>query len=161
MPKKIPSYKHMWLYRTGLKIEPSQNFIDKFIEIYNDFLHNNSNRANAKDLDNDTAIFMINSILEAIIYCLDFGFDVWLHRTMVFIQKTRDKISTNGDGQKKVSQNVKTLVIKPIESIKKAIKNLANTNNEPYQQFLLEKKERHEKIKQYYKEFYAKEEDWW
>ena len=41
------------------------------------------------------------------------------------------------------------------------MKNTANVNNEEYQQFIARKKERFSEIKRYYREFYAKENQWW
>lgn len=161
MPKNTPSYKHMWLYRTGLKIEVSQNFIDKFIEIYNDLLKKRKWKEESKEIDENTARFMVGSIIEAIIYILDFGYDVWINRCMVFLQKTLDKRQYNRyDDKCTVKENLKWVTIKPIQSIIRKIKYKINENNLEYNKFLQQKTENHKKIKEYYKEFYAQE-NWW
>ena len=161
MPKNTPSYKHMWLYRTGLKPEVSQNFIDKFIEIYNDLLKKRKWKEESKEIDENTARFMVGSIIEAIIYVLDFGYDVWINRCMVFLQKTLDKRQYNRyDDKCTVKENLKWVTIKPIQSIIRKIKYKINENNLEYNKFLQQKTENHKKIKEYYKEFYAQE-NWW
>lgn len=162
MPKNTPSYKHMWLYRTGLKIEVSQNFIDKFIEIYNDLLTKRQWKEEPKKIDDNTARFMVGSIIESIIYCLDFGLDVWINRCMVFVQKTLDKRQYNRYNEKcTVQEDLRWITIRPIQSMIRKIKYKMNENNVEYNKFLQQKTENHKKIKDYYKEFYAKEEDWW
>lgn len=162
MPKNTPSYKHMWLYRTGLKPEISQNFVDKFVEIYNDLLKKRQWKEQPKEIDDNTARFMIGSIIEAIIYCLDFGFDVWINRCMVFVQKISDKRQYNrGTDKCDIKEDLKLVTIRPIQSIIRKIKYKCNENNEKYNEFLKQKTENHKKIKEYYKEFYAKEKDWW
>lgn len=161
MPKNVPSYKHMFLYRTGLKIEPSQNFIDKFIEIYNDLLAKREYKDNPKQIDENIAKFMINSIFEAIIYCLDFGFDVWINRIMLFVQTTYDKHVYKPD--KKLcdtTENIKHVNIRSIFSLNKKMKNKLSENNSEYQKYVEHKQEKYNEIKQYYKEFYGQE-DWW
>ena len=55
----------MFLYRQGLKIKPSDNFTEKFIEFYNEFLYKNKARKHIPPLDNKTATFFLNSIIEA------------------------------------------------------------------------------------------------
>lgn len=161
MPKNTPSYKHMWLYRTGLKPEVSQNFIDKFIEIYNDLLKKRKWKEESKEIDENTARFMVGSIIEAIIYILDFGYDIWINRCMVFLQKTLDKRQYNRyDDKCTVKENLKWVTIKPIQSIIRKIKYKINENNLEYNKFLQQKTENHKKIKEYYKEFYAQE-NWW
>ena len=162
MPKNTPSWKHMWLYRTGLKLEISQNFVDKFIEIYNDLLKKRRWKEEPKEIDDNTARFMIGSVIEAIIFCLDFGLDVWINRCMVFVQKVSDKKQYNMyNGKCTVKEDLRTITIRPIQSIRRKIKYKMNENNPEYNKYLQEKTENHEKIKNYYKEFYAKEKDWW
>lgn len=162
MPKNTPSWKHMWLYRTGLKLEISQNFVDKFIEIYNDLLKKRRWKEEPKEIDDNTARFMIGSVIEAIIFCLDFGLDVWINRCMVFVQKSSDKKQYNMyNGKCTVKEDLKKIAIRPIQSIRRKIKYKMNENNPEYNKYLQEKTENHEKIKNYYKEFYAKEKDWW
>lgn len=160
MPKKIPSYKHMFLYRTGLKLEPSDNFVSKFIEIYMSLLRKRRNHENDVDIDENTAKFFINSCVEAIIYCLDFGFDVWLNRTMVFLQKITDW-KPRKSKTAKIIENLHMITIKPIFSISKKMKNILNKDNKEYQEYINKKQESFKQIKNYYKEFYGKTEVWW
>ena len=41
------------------------------------------------------------------------------------------------------------------------MKDIANKDNEKYQQFIQDKRTRHNKIREYYKDLYDKQEDWW
>ena len=162
MPKNVPSYKHMWLYRTGLKLEVSKNFVDKFIEIYNDLLSKKTWKDEPKKIDDNTARFMIGSIIEAIIFCLDFGLDVWINRCMVFVQKISDKKQYSIRNDKCiVKEDLKVVTIRPIQSIIRKIKYKMNEDNPEYNKHLQQKTENHKKIKDYYKEFYGKSQDWW
>lgn len=157
----IPHHQHMFLSRQGLKIMPSQNFLDKFKEIYNDLLHNDKSKQNIKPLDDKTAIFFINSLIEAVIYCIDFGYDVWFRRTLLFLQKTCDYRLNSKTAKKSVVENIKKLTVKPIISKYLKIKKIINQDNEKYQEFIQKKAENFNKIKRYYRDFYDKKDEWW
>jgi hypothetical protein len=151
----------MFLQRQGLNMLPSQNFIDKFIEIYNELLYRNKSKANVPPIDEKTAIFFINTVIESIIYCIDFGYDVWITRTMVFLQRISDYRRNNKNRKKAVTENVKKLTVKPIISIYNRIRREINKDNKEYMLYLDQKTECYKKIKKYYKEFYGKETEWW
>lgn len=157
----IPHYKHMFLQRQGLDMLPSQNFIDKFIENYNELLYQAKRRQHLPPLDERTAIFFINTVIESIIYCIDFGYDVWITRTILFLQRVSDYRRNNRNRKKAVTENVKKLSIKPIKSMCNEIKRKLNKENKEYMAYLDQKTECFKKIKKYYKEFYGKETEWW
>lgn len=165
MPKNtIPSYTSLFLYRQGLKFKPSQNFIDKFKEFYNKELedrHKKNNKNNIAYIDDDTAIFMINCILEGIVHCLDFGFNVIFKRLFVFTQKVTDyKLNSKKKHKSVFAENIKKINFRPVSRIVLDIKDNMNKDNKKYQDFIEAKKDCYKKIKKYYKEFYGKE-DWW
>lgn len=157
----IPHYQHMFLSRQGLKIMPSQNFIDKFKEIYNEMLYSDKTRQNLEPINDKTAIFFINSLIEAVIFCVDFGYDVWFRRTLLFLQKTSDYRLNSHNNKKSLVENIKKLNVKPIISKLLKIKKIINKDNEKYQEFLKSKWDNFNKIKKYYREFYGKENEWW
>ena len=158
MPKKnIPSHKNMFLYRSGLQLDVSDNFVNKFIEIYTDLWRQKKHHENDKPLTYDQAKFMILSVIESIIYILDFGYSVWVNRCMVFLPKT----ATFRPKGRYYAENVLKVCVKPIVSWINKMKDLANKDNEKYQQFLQDKRTRHNKIREYYKDLYDKQEDWW
>lgn len=159
--KSVTSYKHMFLYRTGLKIEPDDSFVEKFIEIYMSLLRNKKHHKNDETIDINTAKFFINSVVESIIYCLDFGLDVWLSRTLLFLNKTSDYRLNSTTAKHRILEDVHKITIKPIVSMINKIKHKVNETNEKYKEFLQSKKESFTKIKEYYREFYGKQEDWW
>ena len=107
----------MFLYRQGLKIKPSDNFTEKFIEFYNEFLYKNKARKHIPPLDNKTATFFLNSIIEAVIYCLDFGYDVWFRHVMLFLQRISDYRHNVKSHTLKIVENVKKISIRPIKSM--------------------------------------------
>lgn len=159
--KSVTSYKHMFLYRTGLKLDPCETFVNKFIEIYMELIKRDKRRADFDDIDENTAKFFINSCFEAIIYCMDFGFDVWLNRVMVFTLKITDFVSRHPYVKKRVHEDMKMIKIRPISSLIKKIKDVLNKDNEKYQEFIEQKKENHKAIRRYYKEYYGKQNEWW
>ena len=161
MARKIPHHTLMFLYRQGLKLEPSQNFIDKFVENYNELLYKNKIRHHVPPLDNKTAIFFINSVVEAVVYCLDFGYDVWFRHVLLFFQKVTDYRHNIKKHSLGVIEDVKKISIRPIKSMTLRIKAFLNKDNKPYQEFLSQKKERYNEIKRYYREFYDKKSEWW
>ena len=59
------------------------------------------------------------------------------------------------------AENVLKVCVKPIVSWINKMKDLANKDNEKYQQFLQDKRTRHNRIREYYKDLYDKQEDWW
>lgn len=162
LPKnKEYNYKRTMLYRSGLNIEPSKNFVEKFIEIYNDLLIE-KNITKKRLIDEDTAKYMINSIFECIISALDFGFDIWINRVVVFVQRVYDRYVYKSDKKRcEIVEDIKQVTIRPISSLDKKIKNKANEDNKEYQEYIIRKKNNHNKIKEYYKEFYSDvEKDW-
>lgn len=161
MTRKIPHHTMMFLYRQGLKIKPSDNFTEKFIEFYNEFLYKNKARKHIPPLDTKTATFFINSIIEAVIYCLDFGYDVWFRHVLLFFQRISDYRHNVKSHTVKVVENVKKISIRPIKSMVTRMKKTVNLDNEEFQEFLADKQQRFDNIKRYYREFYAKENQWW
>lgn len=161
MAKEKPSYKNMFLYRQNLKLDPSQNFVDKFKEYYMELIVKVRCHENDTIIDDNTAKFYIVSVLESIIYCLDFGIDVWLSRLMVFTQKKTDYRHNVKSHRLKVVENVKKIAIRPIDSLIRKIKKIINKDNQEYNQHLENKRNSYNEIKQYYKEFYGKEDEWW
>lgn len=165
MTKKRPPLTKMFLYRQGLHLIPSDNFVQKFKEHYMTYLRRQKRYDYLEDLDDETAKFFIMAVAESIIYCLDAGYDVWFYRVMVFMQRLsdyRDNVKRRiKQGVSKVRENVKKITIKPIFRSTLKIKNWLNKDNKPYQDFIKSKKDNFKKIKNYYKEFYGKQEDWW
>ena len=165
MAKKRPPLTKMFLYRQGLHLIPSDNFVQKFKEHYMTYLRRQKRYDYLEDLDDETAKFFIMAVAESIIYCLDSGYDVWFYRVMVFMQRLsdyRDNVKRRiKQGVSKVRENVKKITIKPIFRSTLKIKNWLNKDNKPYQDFIKSKKDNFKKIKNYYKEFYGKQEDWW
>lgn len=101
------SHKMTKLYRAGLKFKPDKNFVNLFKENYMELLHKTPNHENDECITQERAIYFINSVCEAITYCLDFGIDIWLNKTMVFLQKIADYkgITMPEDGIKKYVLN--------------------------------------------------------
>lgn len=159
--RNIPHFKHTFLVLQGLNIEPCQEFVDKYVEIYNELMHKNKIRKHVPDIDENTARYFILTTCESIIHCLDFGLDVWLSRVMVFLQKNTDYRHNVKRHRLSVIENVKKLTFKPVSYLELKIKALLNKDNKPFQEHLQQKKESYNKIKQYYKEFYGKEDEWW
>ncbi len=159
--RTIPHYARMFLYRQGLKILPSQNFIEKFKEIYNELLYKNKIRHHIKPIDDNMAIFFINTVIESVIYCLDFGYDVWFSRTILFLQKKTDYRHNVKKHKNYTIEDVKKISIRAIKSMILKMKNKLNEQNEEYQKFLEHKKVQFKTIKDYYKKFYGKEDEWW
>lgn len=165
MAKKRPPLTKMFLYRQGLHLIPSDNFVQKFKEHYMTYLRRQKRYDYLEDLDDETAKFFIMAVAESIIYCLDAGYDVWFYRVMIFTQRLsdyRDNVKRRiKQGVSKVRENIKKITIKPIFRSTLKIKNWLNKDNKPYQDFIKSKKDNFKKIKNYYKEFYGKQEDWW
>lgn len=163
--KKRPPLTKMFLYRQGLHLIPSDNFVQTFKKHYMEILRKARRYDHVEDLDDETAKFFIMVMAESIIYCLDAGFDIWFFRIMVFMQKLsdyRDNVKRRiKQGTSKVRENIKKITIKPIFRSTLKIKDLMNKDNKPYQDFIQQKKSNFKKIKEYYKEFYGKQEDWW
>lgn len=159
MPKKIPHIEHTFFYRQGLKLKPSENFVEKFLEIYTDLIRKNRKDENIK-VSKEEAFYLIYCVLEAIIHCLDFGYDVWIKRTILFFVKNIDYRHNVKSHRLSVVENVKKIKINAINSVMTKIKNNLNKDNEDYQKFVEQKKSNYKKIKNYYKDFYGKEE-WW
>lgn len=158
--RNIPHLKHLNLYRQGLHLEPSENFVQKYIEIYNSLIHKRKSRAHIKDLDEETAKYFIVLVCEALIHCIDFGFDIWFSRVMVFIQKISDYRGNSPYAKVGFYEDIKKVTIRPITSLILNIKNNINKTNKEYQEYIKRKKEKYQEIKDYYKEFYG-EQDWW
>ncbi len=155
------SYSKSFYWRNGLKIMPSQNFIDKFKVFYNELLYQSKQRLDLPPLDDDTAIFFINIVLENIITILDFGYDFWWKRMLVLTQKITAFHLGTPNAPKRMCENVKKLSFRLITKQQKIVKKFLNQNNERYVAFLESKKERYNQIKDYYKELYGKQNDWW
>ena len=151
----------MFLYRQGLKIKPSANFTEKFIEFYNELLYKNKARKHIPPLDTKTATFLTNRITQAVIYCLDLGYAVWFRHVLLFFQRISDYRHNVKSHTVKVVENVKKISIRPINSMVTRMKKTVNLDNEAFQAFLADKQQRFDNIKRYYREFYAKENQWW
>ena len=158
MKKKGLTIGRMFLWRQGLRMKADEHFVDKFIEFYQELYKKNKNRVD-KGLDRETANVLINSICETIIHCLDFGYDVWLGRTIMFTQKIAD-YSNNYTIKYLEKTDIKKVAINLFKRLTLRLKKKINENNIDYQNFIEEKKKRHQEIKDYYKEFYG-EENWW
>lgn len=165
MPKKriIPHYSHTFLHRQGIKIMPSENFLNKFKEEYQKAFEESYEyklRKNYK-IDDEMAIFFIITIFESIIYCLDFGFDVFLFHLVVFKTRISDYINNIKRKKESVYENVKKITFRLYSKNRLTMAKNANIDNEEYQEYLEKKKENYSKIKKYYKEFYNKTDEWW
>lgn len=158
--RKLPNVNHMFLNRMGLKYVPSQNFVDKFKEYFLEEVYKNKQRQHIT-IDDNKAIYFINCILEAITYCLDFGFGVYIPKIMMFDVKTTD-----------YRHNVKSHILSVVEDVKKInfaltprlhnnIRKLINKDNKEYCEYIKGKEKRFKEIKDYYKEFYGKQDEWW
>ena len=149
------SYKMTKLYRTGLKFKPEKKFVELFKQNYMELLHKVPNHENDETISDERAKLFINYVCEAITFCLDFGINVWLNKTMIFEQKIADYkgMSIPEDGVKKIrfAPNYK--------HITKTRKEL-NKDNPEFQEYIQHKKEKFDEIKDYYREFYDKPE-WW
>ena len=165
MKRKRTPITKMFLYRQGLHLLPSDNFLQAFKKNYMEIIRKRKAFKDMEDIDDDTAMFFIMYVAESIIYCLDAGFDIWFHRAMVFTQRLSDYRYNAKVQLKKLSsktiENVKKVTIKPISSLTLKIRDSINKNNKPYQDFIKEKEQNFKKIKEYYKEFYGKQKDWW
>lgn len=158
MRKKIDdtnSYKQTKLYRAGLKFKPDKKFVDLFKENYMTLLHKTNNHEKDEDITDERAIFFINSVCEAITFCLDFGIDVWLNKTMVFVQKI-----ANYKGIKMPEDGVKKIKIRANYKHVTRMRNEINKDNPEFQEYVKHKKDKYDELKEYYKEFYGQP-DWW
>lgn len=154
-------YTKSFYWRNGLKIMPSQNFIDKFKEFYNELLYNNKARANKPPLDDQTAIFFINIVLENIITILDFGYSFIWGRMIAINNKIITCHLGTENAPKRMWNNVKKISFKLYEGRNKKIKAKINSDNQEYIDYIKLKSERYGKILDYYKEYYGKQNDWW
>lgn len=160
MPKNN-IYTKSFYWRNGLKIMPSQNFVDKFKEIYNELLYNSKSRAKCKPLDDQTAIFFINIVLETIITILDFGYTFWWSKMMILTPKIVTCHLGTEYAPKRIYDNVKKLNFRLFTTQEKKVRAKVNKDNKEYMEYIENKKNRFNDIKNYYKEFYGKENDWW
>lgn len=160
MPKNN-IYTKSFYWRNGLKIQPSQNFVEKFKEFYNELLYRSKSRANKPPIDNETATFFINIVLENIITILDFGYDFWWKRMFVMTQKKASFHLGTKYATKRMWNNVKKFSFKLITKQKRLMKYILNKDNKRYMEFLELKKVRYNEIKNYYKELYGKQNEWW
>lgn len=160
MVKKTPNPAHHWLRTHGkLIIDPCVEFVEKFQDNFLQEIHKNKVFANYT-LDYERAYYMCLLVFTSLVYCLDCGLDIWFKQVAVFTSKLTDyRINAKGV-KKRVVENIKKVSFRPIDSAKRLVKELLNKDNQPYQQFLEGKAERFEKIKNYYKTLYNKEE-WW
>lgn len=161
MNKEKPSYAYMFLYRQGLKMLPSRNFIDKFKEFYIEMNNENSNRKKIDSMDDNTTIFLINAVVESIIYCLDFGFTVNIKSIFKMKPRLIEKMhSAKITGKRSFVSYTRVVTDIPSSLIRK-IKNILNKDDKKFQDFVDKKKERYDEIKRYYRKFYGKENEWW
>lgn len=160
MPKNN-IYTKSFYWRNGLKIMPSQNFVNKFKEFYNELLYNNKARANKPPIDDQTAIFFINIVLENIITILDFGYSFFWTRMIAINTKLVTCHLGTEYAPKRMWDNVKKFTIKLYGKQDKKIKEKLNADNKEYSEYIKGKKERCHKILDYYKEYYGKQDDWW
>ena len=161
MSKKRPHYAHTFLHRQGIKIMPSQNFIDKFKEFYVEINNKSKSRKHIDTLDNETAIFFIISVIESIIYCIDAGLNLHFRCLLKINQKITDyrhNIKTHMVG---VVEDVKKVSISLLSHLVLKTKEVANKDNKVYLDYIQGKKDRHIEIKKYYREFYGKQDEWW
>lgn len=158
--RKLPNVNHMFLNRMGLKYMPCQEFIDKFKEYFLTEVHKNKKHKDMT-IDNEKAIYFIVCILEAITYCLDFGFNVHLHRVMLFNARVSDYIHNVKRHKCYVKENIKKITFIPITSLYNNIRRIVNKDNKEYYEYIEGKEKRFKEIQDYYKEFYGKEDEWW
>lgn len=158
--KVIPKPFQTFLYRQGLKIMPSQNFIDKFKEEYLLLISKRKNLQHVT-IDDDKAVFFIISFFEAIVYCLDCNIDIFLYHILAIKSKVTDYMVNTRFRKKSVYEDVKKITFKLYSYYRlKMFKNV-NKDNENYTEYLKEKRKRYGKIRDYYKKFYNKEGEWW
>mgnify|MGYP003292847256 CR=1 FL=1 len=151
--RKTPQLTQLFLYKQGLRIEPDEMFLNKFLEIYNGLMtKSKSEFRNTKTIDENTAKFFIVCMCEYIIHSLDFGFDIWFKRVMVFIQKMSDYVLNSPMRKSGIQENVRKITFRPISSLRLKIRSKINENNVLYQEFTKNKAERYQSIKQYYKD---------
>lgn len=159
--KHIPHHSHTFLYRQGLDVRPSKNFVEKFREFYVE-IHNNSNsRKHIDDISYELAEFFLCRVFEKIIYCIDLGENIHIRRVLKINQKITDYRHNIKSHKCKVVENIKKVSIELLGYLQLKTKDVLNKENEAYQNHIQQKKDRHIEIKKYYKEFYDKQDEWW